>query len=149
MAITRWDPFRDLISLRDRMNKLFEDSISRSQVPDQDLSTGEWRPNVDIYEAPDKIVLKADLPGVIQGDIELKIENNTLMIRGERHMDKETKQENYHRIERAYGAFSRSFTLPDTIDVDKVKAEQKNGILEVVLPKREETKPKKIEIEVK
>lgn len=149
MAITRWDPFRDLISLRDRMNKLFEDSISRSHAFDQDFSAGAWRPTVDIYETPDKIILKADLPGISLDDIELKIENNTLTIRGERRMDKETKQEDYHRIERAYGSFSRSFTLPNTVDVDKVKAEHKNGILEVILPKKEETKPKKIKIEVK
>lgn len=149
MTITRWDPFRDLISLRDRMNKLFEDSISRSQMVDQDFSEGAWRPLVDIYETAEKIVLIADLPGISQDDIELKIENSNLTIRGERQMDKEIQKEDYHRIERAFGSFTRTFALPQSIDPDKIIAEHKDGILEVILPKKEETKPKKIKIELK
>lgn len=149
MAITRWDPFKDLISLREKMNKLFEDSMSRSQADDQDFSVGAWKPSVDIYETADKMVLVADLPGIKQEDIELKVENNLLTIRGERKMDKEIKQEDFHRIERAYGSFSRSFTLPATIDIDKIKAEHRNGILQVILPKKEETKAKKIKIDLK
>ena len=149
MAITRWDPFKDLMSLRDKMNKLFEDSISRSQTIDHDFPAGAWRPTVDIYETADKMILVADLPGINQEDIELKIENNILTIRGERQMDKEIKREDYHRIERAFGSFSRSFTLPATIHVEKIKAEHNNGILQVILPKKEETKAKKIKIELK
>jgi HSP20 family protein len=149
MAITRWDPFKDLISLRDKMNKLFEDSMSRSQAIDHDFSAGAWRPSVDIYETADRMVLVADLPGINQDAIELKIENNILTIRGEREMDKEIKREDFHRIERAYGSFSRNFTLPASIDVEKIKAEHNNGILQVILPKKEETQAKKIKIELK
>ncbi len=149
MAITRWDPFKDLISLREKMNRLFEDSMLRSHADDQDFSVGAWKPAVDIYETADKMVLVADLPGINQDDIELKIENNLLTIRGEREMDKEITQEDFHRIERAYGPFSRSFTLPATIDIEKIKAEHRNGILQVILPKKEETKAKKIKIDLK
>ncbi len=149
MAITRWDPFRDLISLQERMNKLFEESLSRSGTFEEGLSAGAWSPSADIYETQDKIVIKLDLPGLSQEEIELKIEDNTLVIRGERALDKETKREDYHRIERAYGAFSRSFTLPNTVDTDTIKASHRNGVLEIILPKKEETKPKKIKIELK
>ncbi len=149
MAITRWDPFRDLISLQERMNKLFEDSLARSGTFEEGFSAGAWSPSADIYETQEKIVIRLDLPGLSQDEIELRIEDNTLVIRGERALDKETKREDYHRVERAYGAFSRSFTLPNTVDTDTIKASHKNGVLEIVLPKKEETKPKKIKIELK
>ncbi|MEW5807367.1 MAG: Hsp20/alpha crystallin family protein [Acidobacteriota bacterium] len=149
MAITRWDPFRDLLALQERMNKLFEDSLSRSRAMEEGLSAGAWSPSVDIYEIADRIVLKVDLPGMKQDEIELKVENYMLTIKGERQLEKETKREDYLRIERAYGAFSRSFTLPNTVDVDRIMAEHKNGVLEVVIPKKEETKSKKIKVEIK
>lgn len=149
MAITRWDPFRDLLSLQERMNKLFEDSLSRSRAVEEGLSAGAWSPSVDIYETTDKIILKADLPGMRQDEVELKVENNTLIIKGERQVEKETKREDYLRIERSYGAFSRSFQLPNAVDVDRITAEHKNGVLEIVLPKKEETRPKKIKVEIR
>ena len=149
MAITKFDPFRDLISLQERMNKLFEDSLSKSRTFDEGMAAGAWAPSVDIYETSEKIVIKVDLPGMSQEEVELRIEDNTLTVKGDRQLEKNTKREDYHRIERSYGAFSRSFTLPNTIDVDNIKAQHKNGVLEIVLPKKEDTKPKKIKIELK
>lgn len=149
MALTRWDPFRDLVSLQERMNRLFEDSLSRSKATDDEMPMGAWTPAVDIYETTDEIVLRADLPGVDQKDIDLRIENNSLTVRGERRFMKETKEEDYHRIERSYGVFSRSFQLPGSIDQGGVAASHRDGVLEVHMPKRPETRPKQIKVEVK
>ncbi|HKY31837.1 MAG TPA: Hsp20/alpha crystallin family protein [Candidatus Polarisedimenticolia bacterium] len=149
MALTRWDPFRDLVSLQERMNRLFEDSLSRSKTTDQEMAMGAWTPPVDIFETPEEVVLKADLPGVDQRDIDVRIENSTLVLRGERKFLKEAKEEDYHRIERSYGVFSRSFQLPGTIDQGKITAVHKEGVLEVHLPKREDTRPKQIKVDIK
>jgi len=148
MALTRWDPFRDLVSLQERMNRLFEDSLARSNTADQEMAMGAWTPAVDIYETASEVVLKADLPGVEQKDIDLRIENSTLTLRGERKFMKEATEEDYHRIERSYGVFSRSFQLPGSIDQTKIKASHKEGVLEVHLPKKEDTRPKQIKVEV-
>jgi len=148
MALTRWDPFRDLVGLQERMNRLFEDSLARSKTTDQEMAMGAWTPAVDIYETPEEVVLKADLPGVDQKDIDLRIENSTLTLRGERKFVKETSEEDYHRIERSYGVFSRSFQLPGSIDQSGIKANHKEGVLEVHLPKKEDTRPKQIKVEV-
>lgn len=145
MAIIRWDPFRDLMTLRERMNRLFEDTFS-ARGEERDLISGSWTPSVDIYESENALVLTAELPGVDENDIEIKIEDNTLTLNGERKFEKETKQENYHRIERAYGTFSRSFTLPQSIDHDKIQAEHENGILKITMPKKAELKPRKVKI---
>ena len=149
MALTRWDPFRDLVSLQERMNRLFEDSLSRSKTTDQEMAMGAWTPPVDIYETQDEVVLRADLPGIDQKDIDLRIENSTLTLRGERKFQKEANEEDYHRIERSYGVFSRSFQLPGSIDQTKIAATHKEGVLEVHLPKREDTKPKQIKVDVR
>jgi HSP20 family protein len=148
MPVTRWDPFRDLLGLQDRMNRLFEESVRNVRQGDEALSTSVWTPPVDIYETENEVIVKAELPEVTQKDIEIQVENNTLTLRGERKFDKELKQENFHRIERSYGTFARSFTLPATIDQEKIKADYKDGILRVVMPKREETKPKQIKVAV-
>jgi len=148
MTITRWDPWRDLITLQEKMNKLFEDSLLRSKFGEEGLVAGTWNPSVDIYETENSVVLSAEIPGVNEKDIEVKLENNQLSIKGERKFEKETKEENYHRIERSYGSFYRSFTLPNTIDQDKITAEYKNGILKVTMQKKEEIKPKSIKINV-
>lgn len=148
MAIVRWEPFRDLVTLQDRMNRLFDESVGRFRSGDETMDAGVWSPAVDIYETEQDIVLKAELPEVNQNDIDIRLENNTLTLKGERKFERETQQENYHRVERSYGAFSRSFTLPSTVDQDKIKAEYKDGILKVTLPKREETKPKQIKVSV-
>jgi len=147
MAITRWDPFRDLSIMQERMNRMFEDA-GRGWRGDEPSSTTTWSPAVDIYETENEIHVKAELPEVNQKEIEIQVENNTLTLRGERKFDRELKQENFHRIERPYGTFVRSFTLPTTIDQEKIKADYKDGILRVVMPKREETKPKQIRVAV-
>lgn len=149
MAMTRWDPFRDLVSLQDRMNKLFEDSLARSNTADQEMTMGAWTPAVDIFETSDEVVLKADLPGVEKQDIDLRIEHNRLTLRGERKFLKETTQEDYHRIERSYGTFSRSFQLPFSIDQDRISAEHQDGVLEVHLPKKESSDPTQLKVDVK
>src|SRR5262245_19004346 len=151
MALVRWDPFRDLFSLQERMNKLFDESyrgISRTGSEDDWALGGSWAPVVDIYEQGGDIVLKAELPGVDPKDTDIRVENNTLTLRGERKLDNEIKRESYHRVERAYGTFSRSFTLPSVVDTEKIKAEYKDGVLRVILPKREEAKPKQITVSV-
>ena len=145
MNIIRWDPLRDLTTLRERMNRLFEEAYT-SRGEEKDLVSSKWNPSVDIYEKENAIVLKAELPGIDENDIELKIEDSTLTLKGDRKFEKETKEENYHRIERSYGSFYRSFTLPRNIDQDKIKAESENGILKVTLPKKAELKPKKVKI---
>jgi len=132
------------------MNRLFDETFQKTRsAREEDLSAGLWAPPVDIYETEDKIVLKAELPEVDKKDVDIKVDDNTLTIQGERKFDKETKKENYHRIERAYGKFSRSFSLPNTIDKEKIKATYKDGILELIMPKKEETKPKQISVELK
>ena len=148
MTLTKWDPFKDLLSLQDRMNRLFDESVRNVKPGDEALSSAIWSPAVDIYETDDEVVVKAELPEVNQKDIDIQIENNTLILRGERKLNKETKKENFHRIERAYGTFSRSFTLPGTIDQEKISADYKDGILKISMPKREDTKPKQIKVAI-
>ena len=148
MSMVRFDPFRELATMQDRINRIFGDAYTRRY--DDDLTQrGEWFPAVDIYEnAHQEIVLKAEPPGIAREDIDLRVENNTLTLRGERKRDAEVKQEQYHRIERVYGQFSRTFTLPPTVDSEKINAEFKNGVLTVSLPLREEAKPRQIQVSV-
>jgi HSP20 family protein len=134
--------------MQERMNKLFEDVMKSPYRSDEGLSTPSWAPAVDIYETDKEIVMKAELPEMQEKDIEIKVEDNILILSGERRMEKEVKEENYHRIERAYGSFNRSFTLPRTVDRDNIKASYKDGVLKVLLPKKEEVKPKQIKIDV-
>src|SRR3954465_8625303 len=145
MASSRWDPFRDLSMLQDRMNRLFNDA-GRGWRSEEPSATTTWRPAVDIFETETEIVVKAELPGVDRKDIYLQLENNVLTVKGERRFEKETKEENYHRIERAYGGFSRAFSIPATVDEEKIRAEYKDGILKIALPKKEQVKPKQIQI---
>jgi HSP20 family protein len=151
MAIVRWEPFRDLLSLQDRMNRLFDESYRTTQrggSEDEWALGGSWAPAVDIYEQGTDIVLKAELPGVDPKDVDIRLENNVLSLRGQRKLESEVKRENYHRVERSYGTFSRSFTLPTVVDQASIKAEFKDGLLRLTLPKREEAKPKQIQIQV-
>ncbi len=145
MTISRWDPFRDLSVLQERMNRLFEDA-GRGWKGDEPSATTTWSPAVDIFETQDEIVVKAELPGVDRKDISLHLENNVLTLKGERRFEKETKEENYHRIERAYGGFSRAFSIPGTVDEEKIRAEYCDGVLKIALPKKEQVKPKQIRI---
>lgn len=146
MAIIRWDPFRDLVTLRERMNRLFEDAVSTARSEEKDMISSNWAPAVDIYEDENQLVLTAEIPGISEKDVEIKVEDNTLSIHGERKLEKETKEENYHRIERAYGSFFRSFTLPNHIDQDKIQAEHENGVLKITMPKKPELQPRKVKI---
>ena len=150
MAIVRWEPFRDLVGLQERMNRLFDESfrgINRTGS-EEDWVGGSWAPAVDIYEQNGNIVLKAELPGVDPKDVDVRVENNILTLRGERKLDNEVKRENYHRVERAYGSFTRSFTLPNVVDTEKIKAEYKDGLLRMTLPKKDEARTKQIAIAV-
>jgi HSP20 family protein len=147
MPIVRWEPYRNLVSSQKDFDRFFRDAFSPF-FREGDLSTRTWAPPVDIYEDSNNLVLKADLPGVDPKDVEIKVENGTLYLSGERKFEKEVKEENYHRVERSYGAFSRSFSLPNSIDSDKVVAEYKDGQLILTMPKREESKPKTIKVNV-
>ena len=142
-VLTRWDPFRELNVLQDRMNRLFQDYAPRGE---QDLTTGNFVPPVDIYEDEHSVTLKVEVPGLDPKDVDVQVENNTLTIKGERKFEKEEKEENFHRIERRYGSFVRSFTLPTTVDTDNIKADYENGVLKVQLAKRAEAKPKQIKV---
>ena len=140
MSLIRWDPFREFNTLPARVGGFFGKDW---EAP---LPATAWNPSVDIFENDNEVVFKAELPGMNAKDIEVKLENNVLMLKGERRFEKETKEENYHRIEREYGTFTRSFALPTAVNGDKVTAEYKDGILKVVLPKKEETKLKPIKV---
>ena len=147
MAMVRWEPVRDLLTLQEKMNRMFEGSYRGTNEEDWALG-GSWAPAVDIYEKDGNIVLKAELPGVDPKDVDVRVENNLLTLRGERKFDTEVKRDNYHRVERSYGAFSRSFTLPNVVDTGNIKAEYRDGVLHMTLPKREEAKPRQIQINV-
>lgn len=147
MALIRWtDPFRDVAVLQDRMNRLLGDYLERSQPQEEGVGMSIWNPNVDIFETKDAICVRAELPGVKRDDVHVEVKEGVLTLRGDRKFEKEVKEENYHRIERAYGTFHRSFTLPSSVDAEKVSARMKDGVLEVDLPKKEQAKSKKINI---
>jgi len=141
--LTRWDPWRELNRVQDEMGRLFDDRLAIRQGE----SLG-WTPAVDIFEDEEGLSLRFDLAGVEPKDVDIRFENGVLSIKGERKLEKEEKKENYHRVELAYGAFNRSFSLPGTLDPEKIKAESKNGVLTVHLPKKPEAKPKSIQVKV-
>ncbi len=145
MSINRYDPFRDLRTLQQEVNRLFTGNLPRS-FDDEGIARGAWSPSVDIYENKDHIVLEAELPGMSREDFDLSVENNVITLRGERHFEKKEDTDNYHRVERAYGSFLRSFTLPNTVSAEGANADYRNGVLRVTLPKREETKARRIEV---
>jgi HSP20 family protein len=144
-TIARWDQARGL-TLRDQVNRLFEDNFTRDNSGHADLAT--WAPSVDIYETENELVVKADLPDLQDKDIDVRVANNTLTIRGERKFEKDVKEDNYLRIERAYGSFSRSFSLPNTVSSENIRADYHNGVLTMRMAKREESKPKQVKISV-
>jgi HSP20 family protein len=145
MTIVRYDPFRDLRTLQEEVNRLFSTNLSRA-FGDEGIGRGAWAPSVDIYENKDHIVLEAELPGMKQDEFDLSIENNVITLRGERKFEKTDETDNYHRVERSYGAFTRAFTLPQTVSSEGATAEYNNGVLRVTLPKREETKARRIQV---
>jgi HSP20 family protein len=144
MNLTRWEPFRDLMTLQDRMSRMVHDPMFRF-TSQNDL--GGWFPPVDIHEEPDRIILRAEIPGVGRDDIDVSVENGTLTLRGEKKQEKEVSTDNAFRVERFYGSFARSFVLPAAIDPENIKASYKDGVLEIVVPKAEEAKPKKIKVQ--
>jgi HSP20 family protein len=144
-TITRWDPFHGLNSLQEQVIRLFESNLP-ARTDNSALTA--WAPAVDIYETENELVLKADLPAVEEKDLDVRIENNMLTIRGERKFEQNVNEDNYLRVERTYGSFSRSFSLPNTVNTEAIKAEYKNGVLSIELPKRAESKPKQVKISV-
>jgi HSP20 family protein len=152
MTLTRWEPFRELTGLQDRMNRLFQDAWSGSGLTtsrnEESLMSGSFVPAVDVYEDDHNVVLKMEVPGIEQKDIDIRLENNVLTVRGERKFEKEEKEENFQRIERRYGTFIRAFTLPNTVDTENVNADYENGVLKVTLSKRAEAKPKQIKVNI-
>ena len=144
-TIAHLEPFRGLSTLQGQFNRLFNESF-RNQAEESALTA--WAPAVDIYETPNELVVKADLPDVNEKDIDVRVENNLLTIRGERKFEKSVSEDNYLRVERTYGAFSRSFSLPNTVNSEAIGAEYKNGVLTVTLPKREESKPRQVKVTV-
>ncbi len=143
--LTRWEPSRGLTTLQDQINRLFSDTLDRTS---EEGSLTAWAPAVDIYETEHELVVKADLPDIDPKDLDIRVENNILTIRGERKFEKKVSEDNYLRVERAYGTFSRSFTLASTVNADAIKAEYQNGVLTLTIPKREEAKPKQIKVNV-
>lgn len=144
MAITRWDPFRDVVALQNRMNNLFR-GFDETESP---LTTANFVPAVDIYEDNEKVVLKLEVPGIEEKDLDVRVENHTLTVKGERKFEKEEKEENFHRIERRYGSFYRAFTLPTTVDTENVDAKYNAGILKLELKKKPEAQPKQIKVQI-
>jgi HSP20 family protein len=144
-TISRWEPFRGVSTLQDQVNRLFNEGFERGG---EESSMSAWAPAVDIYETEHELVLKADLPEVDPKDLDIRVENNLLTIRGERKFEKKVSEENYLRVERSYGSFARSFTLANTVNSDAIKAEYQNGVLTLSIPKREEAKPKQIKVSV-
>jgi HSP20 family protein len=143
--ITRWNSFRSFPAVQDRLNRIFEDALHGGS---DESSVATWAPAVDIYETENDLVLKADIPDLEEKDLDVRIENNMLTVRGERKFEQKVKQENYLRIERTYGSFVRSFALPNTVSMENIRAEYKNGVLTVEMPKRAESKPKQVKISV-
>jgi HSP20 family protein len=146
-VITRWDPFREFSTLQERMNRLFRDSYG-PEGREETLTSTQFAPPVDVYEDEHNVTLKIEVPGIDEKDIDVRIENNVLTVHGERKLEKEEKEENFRRVERQYGSFTRTFTLPSTVDSEKIQAEYDKGILKIVLPKKAEAKPKQIKVNV-
>ena len=144
MVITRWDPFREVVALQNRFNSLFRD-LNEGEAP---LTAAGFVPAVDVYEDEKKVVLKLEVPGIEEKDLDVSVENHTLTVKGERKLDKEEKEENFHRIERRYGSFYRSFTLPTTVDTESVAANYSAGVLKLELKKKPEAQPKQIKVNV-
>src|SRR5438876_7206139 len=145
--LTRWDPFREFVTLQDRMNRLFREPFA-PEGREESLTTTTFAPPVDVYEDDHNVVLTIEVPGIDEKDIDVRIENNTLTVHGERKLEKEEKEENYRRVERQYGSFTRSFTLPSTVDPEQVSANYEKGVLKIKLAKKAEAKPKQIKVNV-
>jgi HSP20 family protein len=146
-TITRWDPLREFATIQNRMNRLFRDSYG-NEGREEALSNTAFAPPVDVYEDEHSVTLKIEVPGIDEKDVDVRIENNTLTVHGERKFEKEEKEENYRRVERQYGSFTRTFTLPTTVDQESVQADYDKGVLKIKLAKKAEAKPKQIKVNV-
>src|SRR5438309_9762582 len=146
-VLTRWDPFRECATLQVRMNRLFQESFRR-EGREESLTTTSFAPAVDVYEDEHNVTVKIEVPGIDEKDIDVRVENNTLTVHGERKFEKEEKEENYRRVERQYGSFTRTFALPQTVESEKVSATYDQGVLKITLPKKAEAKPKQIKVNV-
>ena len=144
-VLTRWDPYRELSALQNRLGRLYEAQYGSRE---ESLTTGAFVPAVDVYEDEHSIQLKLEVPGIDEKDLDIKVENNVLSVSGERKLEREEKEENFHRVERRYGSFTRSFTLPSTVSTDDIQADYDHGVLKVRLAKRAEAKPKQIKVNV-
>src|SRR5271170_2513885 len=148
-VLTRFEPFREFSTLQDRINRVFRESYGHGPAgQDESLTTSSFAPAVDVYEDEHTVTLKIEVPGIDEKDIDVRLENNTLTVHGERKIEKEEKEENYRRVERNYGTFTRTFTLPTTVDSEKVSATYDKGVLNIALPKKAEAKPKQIKVNV-
>jgi HSP20 family protein len=145
MPITRWDPFREVVALQNRLNSVFGNLNTETDSP---LTTASFVPAVDVYEDDKKVVLKLEVPGIEEKDLDVSVEKNTLTVKGERKFEKEEKEENFHRIERRYGSFYRAFTLPSTVDTDNVDAKYEAGVLKIELKKKPEAQPKQVKVNI-
>ncbi len=146
MELVRWNPIRDTFSLRNHMNRVFGDFYFPTNREEGDLPMWNWDPVVDVYDNDDNIVLKAEIPGIDKKDIEIDVKGRVLTLKGERSSDNEVKEDNYYRRERCFGKFERAFNLPVNVELDKIKANYKDGVLEIEIPKPEEKKPKQISV---
>src|SRR5579884_430612 len=146
-VLTRWEPFREFSTLQDRMNRLFRESFNDAGR-DESLTTSSFAPAVDVYEDEHKVTLSIEVPGIDEKDIDVRVENNVLTVHGERKFEKEQKEENFRRVERQYGSFTRSFTLPNTVDTESIQANYDKGVLKIQLAKKAEAKPKQIKVNV-
>ncbi len=144
MAVSRWDPFRDLMTIQGELNRLFGKTYGDAETVER--GRADWAPAMDVFETPDRYVVSVELPGIRPDDVEISVEESTLTIQGERKFTSETSEENYHRVERRYGSFLRSLTLPPTADAERIEASFDQGLLRIEVPKKEEAKPKKISV---
>ena len=148
MPVMRWDPFRDLVAIHERMNRLFETALSGTDFGEQSSGVGTWTPVTDIIETEEALVVSCEVPGLVQDQIDIKLADNVLTISGERVLDRESDSDQFHRIERAYGPFTRSFTVPVSVDPERIAASYREGVLTVALPKKPEAAPRKITVRV-
>ncbi len=147
-GIVRWDPVKEMLRLQERMTRMFDEVWGQRRLGDEDVITGSWMPVVDVRETKDNLEIQVELPGIEAKDVTVSVENGVLTVKGSRNFEKATEGETYHRVERSYGAFERSFTLPTNVDPDRINAVYRLGVLHLTLPKREEAKPRAISIKV-
>ena len=147
-TIVRWDPLKEMAGLQDRMNRLFDDVWGRGRRTDEEFIAGGWVPPVDVRETKETLEISAELPGIDPKSVEVSVESGVLTLKGARHFEKAAEGETYHRVERAYGIFERSFTLPSNVEAERIQAAYRHGVLYLTVPKREEAKPKSISIAV-